>query len=44
MFETIPINQLLTPTAPDRDSEIEPQLLALFDRATKLMIFILLLF
>jgi hypothetical protein len=29
MFETIPINQLLTPTIPDKHSEFEPQQLSL---------------
>jgi hypothetical protein len=29
MFETIPINQLLTPTNPDKHSEFEPQQLSL---------------
>jgi len=29
MFETTPINQLLTPTEPDKHSEFEPQQLTL---------------
>jgi len=29
MFETTPINQLLTPTDPDKHSEFEPQQLSL---------------